>query len=157
MEWPFSLCIAMVYYSNKKPFLKKQRTSWSINNWVVCVTLPGIYHLFCQTKLLLLCNDSILHNVLDSSCPSFEPFKCPGEEKCIAIQVKSSAFKTTYFYSYFQYLCDGAVDCNDGYDEDTNLCTAGITVNQSQVFVFVSHYFLVSKEMYSRKFCLYRY
>jgi len=44
----------------------------------------------------------------DSSCPSFEPFKCPGEEKCIAIQ----------------YLCDGAVDCNDGYDEDTNLCTA---------------------------------
>ena len=112
-------------FKYKKPFLKKQRTSWSINNWVVCVTLPGIYHLFCQTILLLLCNDSILHNVLDSSCPSFEPFKCPGEEKCIAIQVKSSAFKTTYFYSYFQYLCDGAVDCNDGYDEDTNLCTAG--------------------------------
>ena len=24
-----------------------------------------------------------------------------------------------------QYLCDGAVDCMDGYDEDTHLCTAG--------------------------------
>ena len=25
----------------------------------------------------------------------------------------------------FQYLCDGAVDCTDGYDEDPFLCTAG--------------------------------
>ena len=36
------------------------------------------------------------NDVLDSSCPSFEPFKCPGEEKCIAIQVKISALKTSY-------------------------------------------------------------
>ena len=92
---------------------------------------------FAKLNYCLPC--TLTQCIIDSSCPSFEPFKCPGEEKCIAIQVKSSAFKTTYFYSYFQYLCDGAVDCNDGYDEDTNLCTAGITVNQSQVFVFVSH------------------
>ena len=24
----------------------------------------------------------------------------------------------------FQYLCDGAYDCDDGYDEDPKLCTA---------------------------------
>ena len=24
----------------------------------------------------------------------------------------------------FQYLCDGAADCLDGYDEDSKLCTA---------------------------------
>eukprot|EP00090_Calanus_glacialis_P044939 TRINITY_DN8075_c0_g1_i1.p1 TRINITY_DN8075_c0_g1~~TRINITY_DN8075_c0_g1_i1.p1 ORF type:complete len:211 (-),score=24.45 TRINITY_DN8075_c0_g1_i1:361-993(-) len=44
----------------------------------------------------------------DSSCPSFEPFRCPQEEKCISIQ----------------YLCDGAADCINGYDEDAFLCTA---------------------------------
>jgi len=44
----------------------------------------------------------------DASCPSFEPFLCPNESKCISIQ----------------YLCDGAEDCDTGYDEDTQLCTA---------------------------------
>jgi len=44
----------------------------------------------------------------DASCPSFEPFRCPQEGKCISIQ----------------YLCDGADDCADGYDEDKLLCTA---------------------------------
>jgi len=44
----------------------------------------------------------------DSPCPAFEPFRCPEEGKCISIQ----------------YLCDGAPDCNDGYDEDPRLCTA---------------------------------
>jgi len=44
----------------------------------------------------------------DASCPSFEPFLCPNESKCISIQ----------------YLCDGAEDCATGYDEDTLLCTA---------------------------------
>jgi len=44
----------------------------------------------------------------DASCPSFEPFRCPEEGKCISIQ----------------YLCDGADDCADGYDEDKLLCTA---------------------------------
>lgn len=43
-------------------------------------------------------------------CPRFRPFKCPSSEKlmCIAIQ----------------YLCDGAPDCPDAYDEDPKLCTA---------------------------------
>lgn len=44
----------------------------------------------------------------NSQCPAFEPFKCPEEKKCISIQ----------------YLCDGAPDCMDGYDEDPRLCTA---------------------------------
>jgi len=44
----------------------------------------------------------------DNPCPAFEPFRCPEEGKCISIQ----------------YLCDGAPDCMDGYDEDPRLCTA---------------------------------
>lgn len=42
-------------------------------------------------------------------CHPYEPFKCPGSDQCISIQ----------------YLCDGAPDCDDGYDEDARLCTAG--------------------------------
>ena len=30
-----------------------------------------------------------------------------------------------YIVFHAQYLCDGAADCIDGYDEDTFLCTAG--------------------------------
>merc|ERR1719431_712630 len=45
---------------------------------------------------------------IDSQCPAFEPFRCPEERKCISIQ----------------YLCDGADDCAQGYDEDPKLCTA---------------------------------
>merc|ERR1712112_353834 len=45
---------------------------------------------------------------MGTSCPPFEPFKCRAEAKCISIQ----------------YLCDGADDCEDGYDEDPRLCTA---------------------------------
>ncbi|XP_040584003.1 prohormone-4 [Lepeophtheirus salmonis] len=41
-------------------------------------------------------------------CEAFEPFRCPKENKCISIQ----------------YLCDGAPDCQHGYDEDPALCTA---------------------------------
>nr|CAG4641225.1 EOG090X0E3B [Eulimnadia texana] len=41
-------------------------------------------------------------------CHPYEPFKCPGDGACISIQ----------------YLCDGAADCPDGYDEDSRLCTA---------------------------------
>jgi len=44
----------------------------------------------------------------DNPCPAFEPFRCPEEGKCISIQ----------------YLCDGAPDCSDSYDEDPRLCTA---------------------------------
>ncbi|XP_069685405.1 IDLSRF-like peptide isoform X3 [Periplaneta americana] len=42
------------------------------------------------------------------ACHPYEPFKCPGDGICISIQ----------------YLCDGAPDCPDGYDEDSRLCTA---------------------------------
>ncbi|GBN38559.1 hypothetical protein AVEN_9045-1 [Araneus ventricosus] len=43
-------------------------------------------------------------------CHPTQPFRCPGDKTiCISIQ----------------YLCDGASDCPDGYDEDLRLCTAG--------------------------------
>ncbi|GAB6024970.1 hypothetical protein CHUAL_010065 [Chamberlinius hualienensis] len=42
-------------------------------------------------------------------CQPYEPFRCPGENDiCISIA----------------YLCDGAADCPDAYDEDPRLCTA---------------------------------
>jgi len=46
---------------------------------------------------------------VSEACHPYEPFKCPGDGICISIQ----------------YLCDGAPDCQDGYDEDSRLCTAG--------------------------------
>ncbi|KAL7641346.1 UNVERIFIED_CONTAM: hypothetical protein RMT77_008485 [Armadillidium vulgare] len=45
---------------------------------------------------------------MEEECKPYEPFKCPGGSQCISIQ----------------YLCDGAPDCDDGYDEDARLCTA---------------------------------
>ncbi|XP_064107303.1 prohormone-4 isoform X5 [Macrobrachium rosenbergii] len=44
----------------------------------------------------------------EQECAAYEPFRCPGGEVCISIQ----------------YLCDGAPDCPDGYDENARLCTA---------------------------------
>merc|ERR1711862_574289 len=46
--------------------------------------------------------------VVERKCEAFEPFRCPSDGRCISIQ----------------YLCDGAPDCTDGYDEDPKLCTA---------------------------------
>lgn len=51
----------------------------------------------------------IIVNFFTDACHPYEPFKCPGDGNCISIQ----------------YLCDGAPDCSDGYDEDMRLCTAG--------------------------------
>ncbi|KAL7299692.1 hypothetical protein TKK_0007448 [Trichogramma kaykai] len=42
------------------------------------------------------------------ACHPYKPFKCPEDGTCISIQ----------------YLCDGAPDCREGYDEDPRLCTA---------------------------------
>lgn len=47
-------------------------------------------------------------NMMARKCEAFEPFRCPTDGRCISIQ----------------YLCDGAPDCSDGYDEDPRLCTA---------------------------------
>uniref|UniRef100_A0A1W7RA97 Low Density Lipoprotein Receptor n=1 Tax=Hadrurus spadix TaxID=141984 RepID=A0A1W7RA97_9SCOR len=42
-------------------------------------------------------------------CHPTQPFRCPGSTTvCISLQ----------------YLCDGAPDCPDSYDEDAHLCTA---------------------------------
>lgn len=56
-----------------------------------------------------------LCTVVGEACHPYEPFKCPGDGACISIQ----------------YLCDGAPDCLDGYDEDSRLCTAGRTISET--------------------------
>ena len=53
-------------------------------------------------------SDQTFH-VSERHCEAFKPFRCPDNGQCISIQ----------------YLCDGAPDCQDGYDEDPRLCTAG--------------------------------
>merc|ERR1712156_979555 len=60
------------------------------------------------TRLLSLTLLSLEVSSNAINCPAFEPFRCPEENRCISIQ----------------YLCDGAPDCSDGYDEDPRLCTA---------------------------------
>ena len=52
-------------------------------------------------------------------CHPYIPFQCPEDGKCISIQ----------------YLCDGAPDCTDGYDEDPRLCTAGYIYSKSDHFL----------------------
>lgn len=54
---------------------------------------------------------------VSDACHPYEPFKCPGDGNCISIQ----------------YLCDGAPDCSDGYDEDMRLCTAGELIDHTQI------------------------
>lgn len=64
-------------------------------------------------KILLFSNSKSLKFLFVSGeepCHPYEPFRCPGNGACISIQ----------------YLCDGAPDCADGYDEDSRLCTAGM-------------------------------
>ena len=56
------------------------------------------------------------------ACEAFEPFRCPTDGRCISIQ----------------YLCDGAPDCSDGYDEDARLCTAGMFI--SKTILISQHY-----------------
>ncbi|XP_063537032.1 IDLSRF-like peptide [Cydia strobilella] len=68
----------------------------------VCCALP-------HTVLALDLNRLYGHHTKRSEyCHPYEPFKCPVDGNCISIQ----------------YLCDGAPDCIDGYDEDSKLCTA---------------------------------
>ncbi|KAK8396106.1 hypothetical protein O3P69_005307 [Scylla paramamosain] len=57
--------------------------------------------------LYLLSSPSNMHEG-PKDCMPYEPFRCPGGGICISIQ----------------YLCDGAPDCPDGYDENLRLCTA---------------------------------
>lgn len=69
----------------------------------------GAYLVDFSTKLH---NRNIASNVKRDDperCHPTQPFRCPGNLlTCISIQ----------------YLCDGAPDCPDGYDEDSSLCTA---------------------------------
>ncbi|XP_065158881.1 IDLSRF-like peptide [Atheta coriaria] len=53
-------------------------------------------------------HQGFVKRTVGDACHPYEPFKCPGDGNCISIQ----------------YLCDGAPDCSDGYDEDSRLCTA---------------------------------
>ncbi|XP_076060742.1 prohormone-4 isoform X2 [Oratosquilla oratoria] len=55
-------------------------------------------------------------------CKPYEPFRCPNSNKCISIQ----------------YLCDGAPDCEDGYDENPQLCTAAKRPPVDETAAFLS-------------------
>lgn len=81
----------------------------------VVLSLVLVLALFGRTgkaiDLMKLIEQAQRHRALKRAsdpCHPYEPFKCPGDGACISIQ----------------YLCDGAADCPDGYDEDLRLCTA---------------------------------
>lgn len=72
---------------------------------VLCVVFPNAVTALDLSRLYGHLNAK--RNV-EEPCHPYEPFRCPGNGACISIQ----------------YLCDGAPDCADGYDEDSRLCTA---------------------------------
>jgi len=78
--------------------------------WVVTLFLVAV--ILAESRAIDLTRLYEHHNKRENSfsmgCPPFEPFRCPSDDNCISIQ----------------YLCDGAPDCTDGYDEDPKLCTA---------------------------------
>ncbi|XP_017793412.1 PREDICTED: prohormone-4 [Habropoda laboriosa] len=70
----------------------------------VCVVLPRAVMAIDLSRFY----GHFISKRTENACRPYEPFKCPGDGMCISIQ----------------YLCDGAPDCQDGYDEDSRLCTA---------------------------------
>ena len=75
------------------------------------VTNPRERNFYILQKIVIGLNDLKIfqYYFAEQKCKAFEPFRCPLDGRCISIQ----------------YLCDGAPDCMDGYDEDPRLCTAG--------------------------------
>ncbi|OQR79488.1 prohormone-4-like [Tropilaelaps mercedesae] len=62
-----------------------------------------------ESWLLTIAMKTDLQAIDTERCHPTQPFRCPGKGTvCISIQ----------------YLCDGAPDCPDGYDEHAALCTA---------------------------------
>ena len=91
------------FYGHLATFMDIWQHLWTFGNFLL-VTLRRPINV-----LLELCSlfDLVVSAAL--KCEAFEPFRCPSDGRCISIQ----------------YLCDGAPDCSDGYDEDPKLCTAG--------------------------------
>ncbi|XP_076060808.1 prohormone-4 isoform X9 [Oratosquilla oratoria] len=79
------------------------------NDWPASPEYPTYYRTFPEPKQATLCKP-------------YEPFRCPNSNKCISIQ----------------YLCDGAPDCEDGYDENPQLCTAAKRPPVDETAAFLS-------------------
>lgn len=76
-----------------------------------------------QTFLQIFIPSFYSHLVDTERCHPTQPFRCPGTKNvCIPIQ----------------YLCDGAPDCKDNYDEDPRLCTAGKLILFQFLILFLS-------------------
>lgn len=87
------------------------------------------FFIHCYSKQTTILIDIYICFSFSEPCHPYEPFKCPGDGNCISIQ----------------YLCDGAPDCSDGYDEDARLCTAGN-------FFFAS-LFILREPFYDNDYC----
>lgn len=95
-----------ILYTVVKLFRKQQELKFTYVNKLLRTYFNSI---FLTKKLDGWYFEKMLMYFPGDLCHPYEPFKCPGENHCISIQ----------------YLCDGAPDCADGYDEDSRLCTAG--------------------------------
>ena len=76
--FPYNLAHIGVFYASFvwSPVTNKGRTGWKQRTLFV-----NTFRKFLSRML------SINNSFPDSSCPSFEPFLCPHEGKCISIQV----------------------------------------------------------------------
>ncbi|XP_076060768.1 prohormone-4 isoform X5 [Oratosquilla oratoria] len=91
------------------PYAPRKRSVGGWNDWPASPEYPTYYRTFPEPKQATLCKP-------------YEPFRCPNSNKCISIQ----------------YLCDGAPDCEDGYDENPQLCTAAKRPPVDETAAFLS-------------------
>jgi len=97
----------------EKRVRKSRRSCWTSGGYLLRfhLTVLLILTLWSNAVSSIDLTKLLQHRTLKrtvEACHPYEPFKCPGDGACISIQ----------------YLCDGAADCPDGYDEDLRLCTA---------------------------------
>lgn len=121
-------CFPAVFHRSLRKSLSAINYSTSEINWKLYSLFPR--DSFINFPVLIETSETytIFFLFLLETCHPYEPFKCPSDGNCISIQ----------------YLCDGAPDCSDGYDEDMRLCTAGKLLTMITFWHFHHFYRAVS-------------
>lgn len=115
----------------QKNIINIYHSKWNRVHLMHCILKDlAKFFIHCYSKQTTVLIDIYICFSFTEPCHPYEPFKCPGDGNCISIQ----------------YLCDGAPDCSDGYDEDARLCTAGnvvIKIFFLLLFLFYVNHFTI--------------